>query len=125
MGGPVRQAARQVSAYREIFIAAAAGIAVSYVSFSLRRIALHIGRGGLRWEAMVRDRPTNQPWEQIRWLMISKSKRTWKINVYDAKPVDVSLQGGLVWRSWHLSYKKGVEDYYKKYEEELKQKASS
>lgn len=31
--GPVRQAARQVSAYREIFFASVAGIAVSYGIF--------------------------------------------------------------------------------------------
>lgn len=57
--GPVRQAARQVSAYREIFFASVAGIS-----------------------------------------------------------------GGLIWRSWHLSYKKGVEDFYKKYDEDMEQKAS-
>ncbi|PXF43454.1 hypothetical protein BWQ96_06844 [Gracilariopsis chorda] len=24
------------------------------------------------------------------------------------------MQGGMVWRSWHISYKGAIDDYYKK-----------
>ncbi|CDF35047.1 unnamed protein product [Chondrus crispus] len=37
-------------------------------------------------------------------------------------PRPPSLQAGAAWRSWHLSYKAAVDDYYKEYEAKQKTK---
>ena len=36
-----------------------------------------------------------------------------------------NAQGGMIWRSWHMSYKNSVDEFYKKYQAEQAAKEAS